>query len=63
MTSTYAGLVSRESVRIEFTYAALNGLDVWEADVKNEFLQAPSSESTIQFVDQILVVSLLVSWL
>ena len=26
--STYAGVVSRESVRIAFTYAALNGLDV-----------------------------------
>eukprot|EP00957_Ditylum_brightwellii_P015800 1189959-Ditylum_brightwellii.AAC.1 len=27
--STYAGVVSRESVRIAFTYAALNNLDVW----------------------------------
>ena len=44
MTSTYAGVVSRESVRIAFIYVELNGLDVWEADVKNEFLQAPSSE-------------------
>ena len=26
--SNYAGVVSRESVRIAFTYAALNGLDV-----------------------------------
>jgi hypothetical protein len=30
--STYAGVVSRESVRIAFTYAALNGLDVFAAD-------------------------------
>ena len=44
MTSTYAGVVSRESVRIAFTYAALNGLDVWAADVHNTFLQAPCSE-------------------
>ena len=31
--STYAGVVSRESVRIAFTYAALNGLDVFAADI------------------------------
>ena len=34
VTSTYAGVVSSESVRVAFTYTALNGLDVWEADVK-----------------------------
>ena len=62
--STDAGVVSRESVRIAFTYAALNGLDVWAADVQNEFLQAPSlMKSTLQFVGQILVVILLVNWL
>ena len=33
MTSTYAGLVSRESMRIAFIYVALNGLDVWAADL------------------------------
>ena len=44
VTSTYSGVVSRESVRIAFTYAALNGLDVWAADVHNTFLQAPCSE-------------------
>ena len=43
-TSNYAGVVSRESVRIAFTYAALNGLDVIAADVKNAYLQSPSSE-------------------
>ena len=42
--STYAGVVSRESVRIAFTYAALNGLDVFAADVRNAYLQAPSSQ-------------------
>jgi hypothetical protein len=30
--STYAGVVSRESVRIALTYAALNGLKVCAAD-------------------------------
>ena len=42
--STYAGVVSRESVRIALTYAALNGIDVVAADIKNAYLQAPSSE-------------------
>lgn len=41
--STYAGVVSRESVRIALTYAALNGLDVTAADIRNAYLQAPSS--------------------
>ena len=42
--STYAGVVSRESVRIAFTYAALNGLDICAADIRNAYLQAPSSQ-------------------
>ena len=43
VTSTYAGVVSRESVRIAFMYVALNVLDVWSADVQNAFLQDPCS--------------------
>ena len=42
--STYAGVVSRESVRIAFTYAALLGLDVLAGDIQNAYLQALSSE-------------------
>ena len=42
--STYAGVVSHESVRIALTYAALNGLDVCAANIQNAYLQAPSSE-------------------
>lgn len=42
--STYAGVVSRESVRIAFTYAALNGLNVCAADIQNAYLQSPSSQ-------------------
>ena len=42
--STYAGVVSRESIRIALTYAALNGIDVMAADIQNAFLQAPSTE-------------------
>ena len=35
---------TRESVRIALTYAALNRLDVTAADIRNAYLQAPSSE-------------------
>jgi hypothetical protein len=42
--STYAGVVSRESVRIALTYAALNQLQVTAADIRNAYLQAPSSQ-------------------
>ena len=35
--------MSRESVRIAFTYAALNGVDVQAADIQNAYIQAPSS--------------------
>ena len=42
--STFAGVVSRESVRIALTYAALNGIDVKVGDIQNAYLQAPSSE-------------------
>ncbi|KAL7509857.1 hypothetical protein ACHAXN_007160 [Cyclotella atomus] len=39
--SSYAGVVSRESVRIALTYAALNDLEVVAADIRNAYLQAP----------------------
>ena len=42
--SNYSGVVSRESVRIVLTYAALNDIDVQTGDIKNAYLQAPSSE-------------------
>ena len=42
--STYAGVVSRESVRIALTYAALNDLDVFAANIRNAYLQALSSQ-------------------
>ena len=41
--STYVGVVSRESIRMCLSYAALNGLDVMGADIKNAYLQAPLS--------------------
>ena len=42
--STYAGVVSRDSVRIALTYASLNDIDVLAADIQNAYLQAPSSQ-------------------
>ena len=42
--STYAGVVSRESVHVALTYAALNDLDVFAADIRNTYLQAPLSQ-------------------
>ena len=42
--STYAGMVSRESVRIALTYAALNDLNVSAADIRNAYLQALSTQ-------------------
>ena len=43
--SKYAAVVSRESVRIAFTYAALNVLDVCMADIRNAYLQSPTSQT------------------
>ena len=42
--STFTGVVSRESIWIAFTYAALHGLDILAADIRNAYLQAPSSQ-------------------
>ena len=42
--STYAGVVSRESVRIAFLYAALNGLNVCAADIQNAYLTGPTTQ-------------------
>ena len=42
--SNYAGVVSRDSVRIAFTYAAMNDLDICAADIKNAYIQAQTSE-------------------
>ncbi len=43
-TSSFAGVVSRNSIRISLTYAALLGLPVIGADIRNAYLQAPSLE-------------------
>jgi hypothetical protein len=41
---TYASVVSRESVRIALTLAALNDLDVKMSDIENAYLTAPLTE-------------------
>jgi hypothetical protein len=41
---TYSTVVSRDSVRILLTIAALNDLDVLRADVQNAFLTGPNKE-------------------
>ena len=43
-TSSYAGVVIRESIHILLTYAALQKFDVMAADIRNKYLQAPTSE-------------------
>jgi hypothetical protein len=42
--STYSSVVSRNSIRIAFTLAALNDLDVLSADVQGAYLNAPIKE-------------------
>ena len=41
---TFSSVVSRDSVRIAFTLAALNGLDILAADIQNAYLSAPTEE-------------------
>jgi hypothetical protein len=41
---TYASVVSRESMRIALTLAALNDLDVIMGDIENAYLTAPITE-------------------
>ena len=41
---TYASMVSRESVRIALTLAALNDLEVKTSDIQNAYLTASCSE-------------------
>ena len=43
-TLTYASVVSRESVRIALTMAALHDLEVKTGDIKNAYLTAPVAE-------------------
>ena len=41
----YEGVVSRDSITIDFTYADLNDINVCSVDIGNSYLQAPSSQN------------------
>ena len=41
--SLYAGVVSRESIRITIICAEFNGINVVATEIRNTYLQAPSS--------------------
>ena len=43
-STTYSSVVSRDSVRIVFMFAALNGLDILAVDVGNTYLNADCGE-------------------
>ena len=43
-TLKYTGVVSCESIRVLLTYAALYGVDIMTADIRNAYLQPPTSE-------------------
>ena len=43
-TVTYSSMVSRDSLRIAFLLAELNGLDVMACDIGNVYLIAPCQE-------------------
>ena len=47
---TYSSVVSRDSVRICLTAAALNDLKVLFADIENAYLNAPCAENGIHFM-------------
>ena len=49
---TYSSVVSRESVRITFTIAALNDLDVLCADIGNAYLNAPCREKCMTWTEE-----------
>ena len=42
--STHAGVVNRESFRTDFDRAAFNRLEAFAYDIRNAYLQDPSSE-------------------
>jgi hypothetical protein len=43
-STTYSSVVSRDSVRIAFLLAALNGLDILSADIGNAYINADARE-------------------
>ena len=41
---TYSSVVSRDSLRIAFLYAALNDSDIFSCNISNGYLEAPCGE-------------------
>ena len=48
-TITYARVVSHETVRLELTITALNGLQVKASDIMNSYVTAPITERFGQY--------------
>ena len=44
MEITYSSVISRDSVRLAFIIAALNGLDIMSCDLENAYLNATNHE-------------------
>ena len=42
--TNYAGVVSRDIVRIVFTLTAMDGLDICATNIQNAYIQTPTSE-------------------
>jgi hypothetical protein len=57
-SNTYASVVSRESVHIALTLAALNDLEVKTADIENAYLTAPVWKRYGVYLDLSLVPTL-----
>jgi len=49
-TSNYAGVVSKENIKIALIHPALNDVDFPAADIWNTYLQASTPENTMRFV-------------
>jgi hypothetical protein len=51
---TYALSVSRESIRISSTLAALNDLEVKASDIQNAYLTAPVTEKNMDCLQTLI---------
>jgi hypothetical protein len=61
--SIYSSVVSRDSGKIAFLIAALNGLEILAGDVQNAYLNAPTKEHIIPLLIPRLVQTMKVDWL
>ena len=52
LSVTYASVVTRESIRVGFMLAALNGLEVLSADIAGAYLNAPCAEKIYTVLGQ-----------